>query len=366
MSATVKLKRASVYRLARYFLWVWALLIIYVSLQPFSGWRWPLKVNAWGFLWAAKPRYITWFDLTINYLAYVPLGIFAVPTLRAYGRVKFALISAVLLGMSLSILMESLQLLLPTRIASNIDVITNTLGTFTGTLMVLASRRWRLWQWLIYQYLTWFRSDYLFGLTLLWLWLGTQINPSLPLLTMVAVPALFWNQVVSDFSWLNFSMVVLNLLGLSALTRVILQPKRPVNTVVCFLLLMAIIMKWCLARFLLKPAEIFHWFSLATVLAMSVGLYLSWMLRRVTVPVIAILGALALSAVVALGELWTQPLVQKSLLQLFSWKYGQLLNYNRLSAIIARLWPALVAVYLLWIAWRDAVTPLKAASPKTD
>ena len=364
MLTAVKLKRASIYRLARYLLWVWMLVIIYVSLQPFSGWHRPVKANLWSFLWAAKPRYITWFDLSINYLAYVPLGIFALPTFRAYTQVGMALTSAVLLGMGLSIAMESLQVLLPTRIASNIDVITNTLGTFTGALMVLASRRWLIWQWLIYQYLAWFRVEYLFGLMLLWLWLGTQANPSLPLLAMSGMPSLVWVDVLADFPWLNFGVIVLNLLGLSALTRVVLQPHRPVNTVVFVFLLMAILMKWSLARFLLKPTEIFHWFNLASFLAIVVGLYVSWELRRVALPVIALLGALALSAVVALGELWTQPLIQKSLLQLFSWKYGQLLNYNRLSAIIARLWPALVAIYLLWAAWHDPV--VRRAPPSNN
>ncbi|MDE2584156.1 MAG: VanZ family protein, partial [Betaproteobacteria bacterium] len=59
--------------LARYLALAYTLLVIYASLHPFSGWR-DLGLSPLAFLEAGWPRYWTGFDLTVNILAYVPLG----------------------------------------------------------------------------------------------------------------------------------------------------------------------------------------------------------------------------------------------------------------------------------------------------
>jgi VanZ family protein len=80
-------------------------------------------------------------DFLANFVAYVPLGfLLAAPRVRvSYGR---ALMFASLLGFSLSLLMESLQLCLPGRIPSSNDLIANTLGAFFGGLSAWA---WFFW-----------------------------------------------------------------------------------------------------------------------------------------------------------------------------------------------------------------------------
>jgi hypothetical protein len=51
----------------------YALLIVYASLYPLTGWH-DSGSNPLDFLAAAWPRYYTGFDLAANILAYVPLG----------------------------------------------------------------------------------------------------------------------------------------------------------------------------------------------------------------------------------------------------------------------------------------------------
>ena len=53
--------------------WIYAALIVYASLYPFSGWRVP-GVTPWHFLLLPWSRWWTAFDLISNLLGYMPLG----------------------------------------------------------------------------------------------------------------------------------------------------------------------------------------------------------------------------------------------------------------------------------------------------
>ena len=66
---------------------LFAAMILYASLYPFEGWRWPGS-PLWSFLWAPLPRYWTWFDVLSNLVGYAPLGfLLALGLLRSgWGR----------------------------------------------------------------------------------------------------------------------------------------------------------------------------------------------------------------------------------------------------------------------------------------
>ena len=51
----------------------YALLIIYVSLNPFD-FDFRNAIDAWAWVQAPLPRFITLFDVSINILAYIPFG----------------------------------------------------------------------------------------------------------------------------------------------------------------------------------------------------------------------------------------------------------------------------------------------------
>lgn len=89
----------------------------------------------------AKSQWFTrWIlmDITINILGFIPFGFFLtawlwqaknLSVLRAYG-------TSILLGVSISIAIELIQAYLPTRDSSFLDVISNTLGTVIGVLLL--------------------------------------------------------------------------------------------------------------------------------------------------------------------------------------------------------------------------------------
>ncbi len=122
--------------LAGYVALAYTLLIVYASLQPFAGWRMP-PPEVLGFLTAPWPRYITVSDIALNVAAYLPLGAMLFFALRPPLSAAFAFVLATALAVSLSLLLESVQMFLPTRIASNIDLLSNGAGAALGALFAM-------------------------------------------------------------------------------------------------------------------------------------------------------------------------------------------------------------------------------------
>jgi hypothetical protein len=120
-------------RLAAYVALAYTLVIVYASLQPFAGWRMP-PVAVFGFLTAAWPRYITSGDIFLNIAAYLPLGAMLVIALRPRCAGINGCLVATALAAVLSAALESVQLFLPVRIASNLDLLANTGGAALGAL----------------------------------------------------------------------------------------------------------------------------------------------------------------------------------------------------------------------------------------
>src|SRR5258708_7355530 len=118
--------------------WIYATLIVYASLYPFSGWRVP-GVPAWAFLLLPWWHWWTAFDLISNLLGYMPLGALLFGAMvRSGSSVRRALVLTALLGTGLSLSMETLQNFLPHRVASNVDLGLNSIGTALGALIGVA------------------------------------------------------------------------------------------------------------------------------------------------------------------------------------------------------------------------------------
>jgi VanZ family protein len=113
---------------------VYVLLLLYSGLAPWSGWR-DLGVGPLAYLTAPVPRHVTTFDLIVNVLAYIPLG--ALIVLAGHPRIRGSLgaLLALLIGGLLSGFIEGAQTYLPSRVASNIDLATNTAGALAGGLL---------------------------------------------------------------------------------------------------------------------------------------------------------------------------------------------------------------------------------------
>src|SRR5947208_6647064 len=92
---------------------LYAVAIVYASLQPFTPWIWPAPDTRY-FLWSGWPTYWTRYDVALNILAYVPFGFFLSWLPRNAHRGKRIILSA-LAGTALSFKKETLQLAVPPR-----------------------------------------------------------------------------------------------------------------------------------------------------------------------------------------------------------------------------------------------------------
>jgi VanZ family protein len=120
--------------LARLLLALYVLLTAYATLYPLSGWRDP-GVSPFAFLAAGWPKYLTAFDLLANVLAYVPFGLFCAAAVYPALRGGLAVLAATAAGAGLSLGLEAAQSFLPTRIASNLDVVANLAGACAGGVL---------------------------------------------------------------------------------------------------------------------------------------------------------------------------------------------------------------------------------------
>lgn len=116
---------------------LYAALIGYASLYPFSDWR-SQGISPLAFLSGDWPQYWTGFDVGANLVGYAPLG-----ALLTLGLVRSRLMRPVLgpvglataLASLLSLGLETAQAYLPMRVPSNLDWVLNTLGAALGALV---------------------------------------------------------------------------------------------------------------------------------------------------------------------------------------------------------------------------------------
>ena len=157
---------------------VYAALIVFASLFPFEGWR-AQGIGPEVFLLARiPPPYWTGFDVAINVLGYAPLGFLLALALLRTGWPRSAVPVAALAGALPSLSMEFLQIYLPQRVPSNLDLVLNAGGALAGALVAAlleplgAIDRWSALR------TRWFVSDARGALVLLALWPWALLFPA--------------------------------------------------------------------------------------------------------------------------------------------------------------------------------------------
>lgn len=120
----------------------YAALVVYASLFPFEGWRWPAGAPAADVL--ALP-WVPWgsdFDLWSNLAGYVPFGLLiTIGALRSGASLRAAVLTAVLVPAALSYGLEVAQAVLPTRHPSLKDWTMNLAGAALGALLAVLLHR---------------------------------------------------------------------------------------------------------------------------------------------------------------------------------------------------------------------------------
>lgn len=341
-------------RLRTYLAAGYTLFIVYVSLTPFTGWQEQgLEFSA--VLLAPLWQTYTWFDAVANLLAYLPFGLLLGLMLRARLGAGWSVLLATLGGMGLSIAMEYAQMYLPMRTSSNLDLLTNGVGTLAGALLAvsIAPRAWfalHLTHWRLHLFRTHGSSD--FGLALVALWMFAQINPSLPMLGNVFISEVEHSPFVvvqpEPFSWLESTAVALNLLLLGMLLLTLLRQRRHAVSALLAVLCAVALAKFIAAAVLLKSWALLLWLNSEAMLGIFAGVLLllaaSWLPRARRVRVAAVIALLYL----VLGHWVLDGGSSSAAMRLYQWRYGHLFNYNGLSQTIALIFPFLLLTYL----WR--------------
>ena len=116
----------------------YALLVLYASLYPFTGWRWPPGQKLSALAQLPRTNWLLSFDISSNLLGYLPLGVLLMlALLRSGNRVAAATLWAVALPCGLSYATEVLQHFVPGRVPALEDWLMNTAGALGGAMLAL-------------------------------------------------------------------------------------------------------------------------------------------------------------------------------------------------------------------------------------
>ena len=336
--------------LPQYFAMLYGAMIVCASLEPFSAWMAPIPGTPF-FLFAPWPPRYTRYDVVINVLAYLPFGL-AVALAGERVATPMRFVTGTAGGALLSLGMESAQMLLPTRDASAVDLLSNSAGAALGALIAsifngVTGLRNGVRAWRKRAFLEGRGGD--LGLALLGIWLLAQVNPGIPLFAATFDPSL---ELTSDLAGtlLQAAQSAFNVVGVGLFLALLVRQRQYLGWAVLLLIGSALVLKGGAASLLLRQAVLETWLKPGVFIGIVVGaialLMAIWLPRpmRTTLCAIALLSSLV--APLLAPDMWQA----RAPIALFDWPYGQLLNFNRLTHGVLVVWPILASVYLLWLA----------------
>jgi VanZ family protein len=357
-SATPRSSTASSF--ARVSLLIYLLLIIYASWYPFVGWR-DLGLTAFAYLNAPFPHYWTVFDVWTNVAGYLPLGMLMVLSLPRSRRWSpyWAVLLATLAGVLISGSMEAVQTFLPTRVASNLDLATNSAGALIGAVLGAILRpRFGPDSRLLQLRERWFNREASQGMVVVALWPLAQIYPlshlfgfgqvtsmlSSWLSDLLEQPIDLQGWITNDFQfsadqyWLTETIITSCGLTGAALTFLILlrqqAPKLPLSLLLVFVTLMT---KTLATALLFAPDNSLVWLTPGSFGGLLIGgLMLSGLAYA---PQLAQRRLAALTLIIALVLVNVMPDNPYYTETVQTWTQGKFLNFNGVAQFLALLWP---------------------------
>jgi VanZ family protein len=364
----------------------YALLVVYASLYPFSGWR-NQEIPPWEFLFAGWPKYWTGFDVAANVVGYIPLGFLLALSFIRRGNVRYfashpnvvSIVVALLAGTALSFCMEAVQSFLPSRVASNVDLGLNAAGTLIGAIAATALElggaidRWSRFRE------RWFIPQARGALVLLALWPFALLFPAaVPLglgqvLERLEGTIAEWLQDTPFLDWLPMREVELQPLvpaaellcvGLGAFIPCLLGYTilRSVSRRAVFAPLVVALgagVTALSAALSWGPTHAWAWMSLPVRYGLLFGLLLA--LLMITVPRRGCAAMLLIALVVHLSVLNQAPASAYFADTLQAWEQGRFIRFHGLAQWLGWLWPYVVLVYVLLRVSRPERTPTIAA-----
>ncbi|AIY43953.1 putative transmembrane protein [Collimonas arenae] len=353
---------------ARVSLLIYLLLIIYASWYPFAGWR-DLGLTAFAYLTAPLPHYWTVFDVWTNVAGYLPLGMLMVLSLPRWRHWSpyWAVLLATLAGVLISGSMEAVQTFLPTRVASNLDLMTNSAGALLGAVLGAILRpRFGPDSRLLQLRERWFNREASQGMVVVALWPLAQIYPLSHLFGFGQVTSMLSNwlsdlleqpvdlqgwitndfQFSADQYWLTETIITACGLTGAALTFLIVlrqqAPKLPLSLLLVFVTLMT---KTLATALLFAPDNALVWFTPGSFGGLLIG---GLMLGGLAyAPQLAQRRLAALTLIIGLVLVNVMPDNPYYVETVQTWTQGKFLNFNGVAQFLAMLWPFCTLWFLL-------------------
>ena len=345
------MKRSGRASLSAWLILAYTLVIVYASVQPFSGWRLP-PPEVYAFLTAPWPRYLTAGDIGLNVVAYLPFGALLFFALRPPLAAAFALALATALGAALSLALESVQMFLPTRIASNVDLIANTFGAAIGALVALLTdlsnnplaplrarlvRPGRIGDW---------------GLVIVALWILVQFHAS-----TVALGTGNWRDTFgftagfmhSSQAYLlsEAAIVALTLTGLGLLVSLLITHRSAALRVLLLVLGLTAIAKSIAAAAIARSGSWLQWVTPGVAAGIAAGTFAAGLFIWLPPRARAIAGLLCIAAAVITINVMPENPYQTLPAYLSNVPPTHLANFSGIVRILAQCWPLAALMWLI-------------------
>jgi VanZ family protein len=331
------------------------LVVVYASLQPFRDWRAP-PAEILNFLLAPWARYVTLEDAAFNVLAYVPLGFLLSIGCGARLGPAGGAAASVAAAAVVSLAMESVQMFLPARIASNVDLALNSLGALIGAMAaplfaptrILGGKLHGLRHRLFIEGMT---AD--IGLLVVALWLAAHFHPTAQLFGTGGIratfdlPAQFAHTPVLALT-AEAVVVLFNLLGVGLLLAACMRAgERPMRTIAVFVGA-ALLIKAYTAAALVKAEAPLAWLTPGVLLGLGAG----WLLLMAAVRLpqrtqLAAAAACIVAATVAINLAPVNPYLSPPP-RLLARGASYFLSFSAIARALSELWPLLAVSYLVF------------------
>ena len=335
--------------LARAMTLSYALLIIYVSLNPFD-FDFQNGISLWAWLDAPLPRFITLFDVAVNILAYIPFGFLVM--FAAYPRWRNFVALGVALGLSaaLALGVETLQSWLPTRIPSQMDWWANIFGGLLGGLLAIPlGPQWLSGSAIRRRFDQWFGLNWAAcALFLLFPW--SQIYPQSSWLgTGVWGHAIFgsidWGTLVINHVLQETLITSLCWLGVALLLSLGLRTKAPQWRILNGLLGLTVMIKILFTALQFGAEFSLIWLTAGALWGMLLGsILLRWALKLAPISKFWLALLCLLGTTIAVNVLPDNPYF---ILTLRHWNQGRLLHFNELMQWVSVVWLPLALIWML-------------------
>jgi VanZ family protein len=351
---------------ARAALLAYLLLIVYASWFPFSGWR-SSGLSPFAFLNLQMPRWWTGFDVMVNVVGYMPFGILIVLALHPRVRGPWAVAIAAVVGLLVSGTMEVVQNYLPSRVPSNLDLLTNAGGCLAGALLgawfapmlldrsrlYLLRQRWfaahasqglvLVALWPLAQV---YPQNYLFGngqiLPLLSEWLSDWLDTDIDLVTMLRgdVP-----MSVEQY-WLSETIITACGMTGAALTLLCLTRRgAPRLALMLALIGVGIVVKTLASSLFFAPDNAFVWVTPGAEGGFLIGLIM--LAGLAFAPQVAQRRLAVVTLVLSLIVVNTIPANPYFVSTLQAWQQGKFLNFNGAAQFLDMAWSVIALWFLL-------------------